>query len=242
MYEIISNDALSDTMMVMELAGDTSRFSNPGQFINIAVDGCFLRRPISVSDYSDGRLRILYNVVGKGTRIIRDMQPGQRLDILAPLGNGFSVQTEPACQVLLGGGVGVAPLPGLAKAMLEKGVRPVVALGFNKASDIVFADEFEQLGIKPLIATVDGSFGTKGFVTDALRETGISPDYFYACGPLPMLRALCSALPCEGQLSLEARMACGYGVCMCCSVKTADGARRICKDGPVFLKSELIWQ
>lgn len=242
MYEIISNTALSKSMMVMELAGDTSRFSNPGQFINIAVEGCFLRRPISVSDYSDGRLRILYNVVGKGTHIMRDLQPGQRLDILAPLGNGFSVQTQPEYQVLLGGGVGVAPLPGLAKALLEKGVRPIVVLGFNNAADIVFEDEFERLGIHPLIATVDGSFGTKGFVTDALRQAGINPDYFYACGPLPMLRALCSSLPCEGQLSLEARMACGYGVCMCCSVKTVDGTRRICKDGPVFLKSELIWQ
>lgn len=240
--KIISNTPATHSMMIMELAGDTSEFTRPGQFINIAVDGCFLRRPISVSDYSDGKIRILYNIVGKGTKILSQMQPGQQLDVLAPLGNGFDVEVNCKTPVLLGGGVGVAPLPGLAKALIAKGIKPIVAMGFNTAADIVLCDEFEKMGITPLIATVDGSAGTKGFVTDALAQGDITPDYFYACGPLPMLRALCQTLECAGQVSLESRMACGYGVCMCCSVKTADGARRVCKDGPVFYKHELIWQ
>lgn len=244
-FKIDSNIQVSEHMMLMRLKGDTSTFTRPGQFVNITIQNCFLRRPFSVCRYSKDSLTILYDIVGKGTTLMERMVPGDELEMLTGLGNGFDTSaSHSATPLLLGGGCGVAPLLGLAEHLLNEGKHPVVALGFNTAKDIVLADEFLKLGISPLISTVDGSEGTRGFVTDALRESGvtITPDshYFYICGPMPMINAVCRSLPCDGEASLESRMACGFGICMCCSIQFPDGSSaRVCKDGPVFKKSTL---
>ena len=188
------------------------------------------------------RIGLLYDVVGEGTAEMSEWQPGYVADVLAPLGNGFDTSRSGESPLLLGGGIGIAPLYQLATDLIAEGKKPVVILGFNSGKDVVWAEEFRKTGAEVHIATVDGSEGTKGFVTDVGACHDPSHGYFYACGPLPMLRALCNTLGIEGELSLEARMACGFGVCMCCSLETRDGAKRICKDGPVFGKEELIWK
>lgn len=244
-FEIYYNQPQSKSMWLMKLKGDTSSFRSPGQFVNIAVDDCFLRRPFSVCRYDNEELWLLYDVVGKGTEIMTRWQTGRKVEMLTALGNGFSTDIAGKTPILMGGGCGVAPMLGLAETLLKENYKPIVALGFNSATDIVLADAFENIGITPLISTVDGSAGIKGFVTDAIAHAveDIKPDkhYFFTCGPLPMLRNINDNMNCDGQLSFDTRMACGFGICMCCSVKTADGARRVCKDGPVFLKNELIW-
>lgn len=241
-FSILSNDRVAKKTWKMVLSGDTSRFVTPGQFANIALEGKYLRRPISVCDYDSRTLTLLYDVVGDGTAQMAGMKPGTELDLLTGLGNGFSVEEKCERPVLIGGGIGVAPLLNLAKALRKAGKEPHVVLGFNTTDDVVLKTEFEEMGIKTIVTTADGSYGIKGFVTDALRGENMVYDYFYACGPLPMMRALCDELPIEGQLSLDERMACGFGICMCCSLETRHGAKRICKDGPVFLKNELIWK
>ena len=242
---IISNEQLTYKTWRMVLEGDIREITDSGQFINIALPGKYLRRPISVSDFApeSGRVTILYDTVGSGTKEMSEMQEGEALDVLVGLGNGFSDPRKHKKVLLLGGGIGVAPLYRLALECKEKGVEPIVILGFNTRNDVIPMKQWlKDEGIETHLATVDGTEGTKGFVTDVIKEKEIKGDYFYACGPMPMLKALCTALQVPGEVSLESRMGCGFGICMCCSVQTKDGAKRICKDGPVFRKEELIWK
>ena len=272
---VISNrpvDALSKVYQ-MELSG-CSEEQRPGQFVNIELDGLFLRRPISVCDWKDGVLTLLYKLVGKGTALMATLQPGARLDVLCSLGNGFDIDipalTRPDVPaftrpLLVGGGIGTAPLYLLARRLKERGVSPTVILGFNTASEIIYEKEFKALGLRTLVTTVDGSYGTPGFVTDALpllasasdpSTVGASVsapssvadpssvgacgyDYCYACGPMPMLRALAPKLASPAQFSLEERMGCGTGICMGCTCPQLTGTKRICKDGPVFRLDEI---
>ncbi len=241
-YKVVSNEQLTAKSWLMVLEGDTQYVTRAGEFVNIALEGKFLRRPISVCDYDEKTITLLYDVVGEGTKAMSRMKEGEELDLLTGLGNGFSEERECRRPALLGGGVGCAPLYNLAKKFLARGVKPVVILGFNSGKDVVSADMFEAIGAELYIATVDGSVGTKGFVTDVIREQGLECDYFYACGPMPMLKALCKGVEWPGEVSLDERMACGFGVCMCCSVETKSGNKRICKEGPVFDKEDLIWK
>ncbi|MBO7300405.1 MAG: dihydroorotate dehydrogenase electron transfer subunit [Tidjanibacter sp.] len=242
LYKVVSNVRLSAKTMQMVLEGDTQYITRSGQFVNVAVEGKFLRRPISVCDYDENTITLLYDVVGEGTRAMSQMEVGTMLDLLTGLGNGFTEDEPTQHPVLLGGGIGCAPLYNLAKKLIARGVEPVVVLGFNSDSDVVAEDMFKELGIATYVATVDGSYGTKGFVTDVIREYDLQGDYFYACGPMPMLRAVCGGLEWSGEVSLDERMACGFGVCMCCSIETKSGVKRICKEGPVFRKEDLIWK
>ena len=238
LYTVTGNQELAPGVWEMSLAGDTSPITTPGQFINIKLDGFFLRRPISVCDWDSRGLTIIYKVVGKGTAVMSAMQPGQELDVLSGLGNGFDVAKCGQRTVVIGGGAGVPPMYGLAKRLLAAGKAPSAVLGFNTESEIFYEDQFRKLGIETVVTTVDGSYGQKGFVTDALPE---SYDYFCACGPLPMLKAVYNASSTSGLLSFEERMGCGFGACMGCSCKTKYGSKRICKDGPVLEKGEIIW-
>ena len=238
-YNIESNEPLTQTVYRMRLLGDTSAFSKPGQFLNIALDGFFLRRPISVCDYDETGVTILYKVVGKGTAQMAAMQPGQTLDVLTSLGNGYDISKCGSHALLLGGGVGVPPLFRLCKALLKSGRQVSVVLGFNTKDEVFYEADFRALGADVTVATADGSYGVKGFVTDALPE---SYDYFFACGPEPMLKAVCKATATSGQLSFEERMGCGFGACMGCSCKTLTGYKRICKEGPVLEKEEIRWE
>ena len=239
-FEIKENIKIAKDVYKMILSGDTSDITKPGQFINIQLDGFYLRRPISVCDYDDKTVTIIYKVVGKGTEVMAKMQPGEKLDILTGLGNGFDVTKTGDKPVLVGGGVGVPPMYNLAKVLIEEGKKPVAILGFNKEEEIFYKDEFEALGVKTYITTVDGSVGIKGFVTDALKEID-GYTYVCTCGPEPMLKALYNACTTSGQFSFEERMGCGFGACMGCSCKTKYGNKRICKDGPILEKEEIIW-
>ena len=241
-YTVVDNRWIGTNTMMMILEGATERFSAPGQFISIAVPGFTLRRPISVCDIEGDYITIVYDVVGHGTEALSEMEAGRKLDILPALGNGFDMSKCGERPVLLGGGVGCPPIYSLAKNLLSIDVLPTVVLGFNTDERMIMIEQFENLDIPFYVATVDGSYGTQGFVTDVIAREALNPDYFYACGPLPMLRALCTQLDIPGQVSLEARMACGFGVCMCCSLETRRGPKRICKDGPVFDKEDLIWK
>ena len=238
-FEVLSNTQLTDCVYKMVLAGDTSAITAPGQFVNIQLEGHFLRRPISVCDYSCDTLTIVYKVVGKGTEAMSRMDAGRELDILTGLGNGFAIKEGSVKPVLVGGGVGVPPMYLLCKRLLEKGVKPQVVLGFGSEKDVILADEFRALGVDVHITTNDGSVGIKGFVTDAMKT--LDYDYFYACCPEPMLKALCMQTTTSGLLSFEERMGCGFGACMGCSCETKYGKKRICKDGPVLEKEEIIW-
>ncbi len=241
LFTIVSNEPLTDAVWRMVLAGDTQAVTAPGQFVDVAVEGLFLRRPISVCDCEEGRLTLIYKVVGEGTARMSRMTAGATLDLLTGLGNGFTLPDEVQRPLLVGGGVGVPPLYLLAKRWIAAG-RPVqVVLGFNTASECFYEAEFRALGCDVTLATADGSAGVKGFVTTVIAERKMDFDYFQACGPLPMLRALCEALPQEGQLSFEERMGCGFGACMGCSCATKQGHKRICKEGPVLEKNEVIW-
>lgn len=239
LFEIIENIPLTDTVMRMKLRGDTSANSAPGQFINIKLDGLYLRRPISVCDCADGVYTIIYKVVGKGTEQMREMKEGT-LDVLTGLGNGYDTSLSGDHPVLLGGGVGVPPLYLLAKKLITEGKKVSVILGFNTKDEIFYEEEFRALGADVTVTTVDGSYGVKGFVTDAMRDMEYT--YFYTCGPEPMLKAIYNTASTSGQLSFEERMGCGFGACMGCSCKTLYGNKRICKDGPVLVKEEIIWE
>lgn len=236
-FEIQSNEALTADVYRMVMAGDTSAVTNPGQFVEIALPGKFLRRPISVNDYSEGKLTIIYKVVGTGTEQMTGLKPGEKLDVLTGLGNGYDTSLSGDAPVLVGGGVGVPPLYALCKKLLGEGKKPSVILGFNKESEIFLAKEFEALGVPTYIATADGSVGTKGFVTDVLKDLGYT--YFYSCGPMPVFRAMEKVVATSGQYSFEERMGCGFGACMGCSIQTKSGAKRVCKDGPVFVREEV---
>ncbi|MBE6550073.1 MAG: dihydroorotate dehydrogenase electron transfer subunit [Ruminococcaceae bacterium] len=237
-FEITENTALTSNVYRMRLAGDTSDIRE-GQFVNILIDGLYLRRPISVCDCTDGELTLIYKVVGKGTEKMAQMKSG-KLDILTGLGNGYDTSTAGDKPLLLGGGVGVPPLYLLAKKLIAEGKQVTVVLGFNTKDEIFYENEFKALGATVYVTTVDGSYGIKGFVTDAMKD--IEYTYFYTCGPEPMLKAIYNASLTEGQLSFEERMGCGFGACMGCSCKTIYGNKRICKDGPVLRKEEILWQ
>ena len=240
-YTILSNEPLTPAVYRMVLEGDTQYITRSGQFINIELTGKYLRRPISVADYDDKTVTIIYKVVGSGTEQMRGMAQGEKLDILTGLGNGFSTDNDAKRPLLVGGGVGVPPLYNLCKRLLSEGKRPTVIIGFNTKAELFYEEEFKALGVDVVVATADGSAGVKGFVTDAIREAKVEFDYLYTCGPLPMLKALYDATDVPAEFSFEERMGCGFGACMGCSCKTKYGNKRICKDGPVLKREEIIW-
>ena len=237
--KIKSNICIAPTVYKMVLSGDVSDITAPGQFVNIQLSGLYLRRPISVCDVEGDKLTIIYKAVGKGTRQMAGMQEGE-LDILTGLGNGYDLSVSGENPVLLGGGVGVPPMYLLAKKLIAEGKKVNVILGFNTKSEVFYENEFEKLGCRVTVTTVDGSYGEKGFVTDALQTIDYS--YFYTCGPEPMLKAVYRATNTSGQMSFEKRMGCGFGACMGCSCKTITGYKRICKEGPVMRKEEILWE
>ena len=239
-FNILSNEALTDSVYKMTLAGDTSAITAAGQFVNIQLEGKFLRRPISVCDYDNETLTIVYKVVGKGTEQMSAMTAGEKLDILTGLGNGYDLSLSGDKPVLLGGGVGVPPMYNLAKKLLAQGKDVTVILGFNTKSEVFYEEEFKALGCKVIVATADGSHGVKGFATTPLAELDYT--YFYTCGPEPMLKAVYKATNTSGQMSFEERMGCGFGACMGCACKTLTGYKRICKEGPVMKKEEILWE
>lgn len=238
LFTLEKKRALTRDVFEMTLSGDTSAMSRPGQFTDVRVEGKFLRRPFSVCDWDDAALTVVFRAVGDGTRRLASLAPGARLDLLTGLGNGFDADRSGASPLLIGGGSGVSPLYGLCRRLIAAGKRPRVFLGFGTSADVFYADEFRALGASALVATADGSAGERGLVTDIMPQNA---EYFYACGPEAMLRAVCGALDCGGEASLEARMGCGFGACMGCTRMTPDGPKRVCRDGPVFRKEELIW-
>lgn len=238
-FKILTNEALTSSVYRMTLEGDTSAITAPGQFVNIRLEGRFLRRPISVCDWEEGKLTLVYKVVGHGTAQMAAMAPGEKLDILTGLGNGYDLGLVGDAPLLVGGGVGVPPMYGLAKHLRAMGKEVQVILGFNTKAEIFYEQEFKDLGCTVTVTTADGSYGVKGFVTDAMKNMHYS--HFCACGPEPMLKALYAASTTSGQMSFEERMGCGFGACMGCSCKTLTGNKRICKDGPVMKKEEILW-
>ena len=239
-FIITENTALTQSVYKMKLKGDTSAFTAPGQFLNIRIEGLYLRRPISLCDVSEEDMTIIYKVVGKGTEAMSEMKEGTELDILTGLGNGYDLTITGDAPLLVGGGVGVPPMYYLAKRLLAQGKKVSVILGFNTADEIFYEEEFKALGCDVKVTTVDGSVGVKGFVTDALPE---SFSHVCACGPEPMLKALYKATAeVSGQFSFEERMGCGFGACVGCTCKTITGYKRICKDGPVMKKEEILWE
>ncbi|MBE6596498.1 MAG: dihydroorotate dehydrogenase electron transfer subunit [Ruminococcaceae bacterium] len=239
--KVNENIQLTDSIYKMILCGDVSAIKNSGEFINIEIPELFLRRPISVCDFDEKSVTIIYKVVGKGTEKLAEAKVGDSFDVLLGLGNGYNTATTKVGDrvLLLGGGVGVPPLYNLAKRLIGEGKAVTVVLGFNTASEIFYEKEFAALGAEVRVTTVDGSYGIKGFVTDAISDVDYA--YFYTCGPEPMLKAVYRSTKTEGQFSFESRMGCGFGACMGCSCKTNFGNKRICKDGPVFLKEEILW-
>lgn len=240
-FSVKSNEKIAPSTWKMVLRGDTSEISGSGQFVDIAIDGMYLRRPISVCDRTSNTLTLVYKTVGKGTEAMSALKYAAKVNILTGLGNGFSVGQCKERALLVGGGVGIAPLVLLSKELAAAGKRQTVILGFNTADEIMLGEEFASLGADLYIATMDGSAGTKGFVTDVLKKKKIRADYFYACGPKPMLKALCECTELPGQVSMEERMGCGFGICFGCSLDTAYGPKRVCKDGPVFKKEDIVW-
>ena len=238
-FTIERSRPLARDVVELRLRGDTAAITAPGQFVNIRLTGKFLRRPISVCNVAGDELTLIYKIVGGGTRQLAAMQPGQTLDLLTGLGNGYDLSPAGDAPVLLGGGVGTPPMYWLARELIAQGKHVRAVLGFNSAEDVFYEEELRSLGADVTVTTVDGSYGKKGFVTDGLPE---DYSYFYACGPEPMLRAVYRATKTSGQLSFEERMGCGFGACMGCSCKTLTGCKRICKDGPVLRKEEIAWE
>ena len=238
-FQIVENRALTDSVYKMTLRGDTSAITAPGQFVNIQLDGLYLRRPISVCDVEGDLLTIIYKVVGKGTEKMSQMVGGT-LDVLTGLGNGYDLAKAGDRPLLIGGGVGVPPMYLLCKQLCEMGKNVQVILGFNTKNEVFYEKEFQALGADVTVTTVDGSYGVFGFVTNGMENMAYS--YFYACGPEPMLKAVYRASSTSGQMSFEKRMGCGFGACMGCSCKTITGYKRICKEGPVLEKEEILWE
>ncbi len=237
--KVESNKKIAYNVYEMLLNGDCLDITASGQFINIKIDGFYLRRPISVCDYSDNSVLIIYKVVGKGTEVMSTMSVDTELDVLVGLGNGYNLAKSGDKPLLLGGGAGVPPMYRLCKDLIVEGKTPSVILGFNSKCDVFYENEFAALGVKTYVTTADGSYGTKGFVTDVMKDLDYT--YFYTCGPEPMLKAICNVADTSGQLSFEERMGCGFGACMGCSCKTLTGNKRICKEGPVLEKEEILW-
>jgi dihydroorotate dehydrogenase electron transfer subunit len=240
LFTVQSNAALAAGVYAMRLSGDTSGITAPGQFVNIALDGFYLRRPISVCDWDEGSLLLIYKAVGHGTEYMSALGAGAQLDLLTGLGNGYDTERAGKLSLLIGGGAGVPPMYALAKKLQREGKNYAVLLGFNGTEDSFGIDMFKALGAPVLVSTADGSIGKKGFVTDLVGDAG-DFDYSFACGPEPMLKAVYNALPCGGQYSFEERMGCGFGACMGCTCQTKYGAKRICRDGPVLDREEIIW-
>ena len=238
-YTVESNRRIARDIWEMVLCGDNSAITRPGQFVNLLIEGCYLRRPLSVCNVESDRLTLIYKVVGKGTEILSRTQSGTVINTLSGLGNGFDVTRAGERPLLVGGGVGVPPMYLLCRRLIENGAKPVVVLGFNTADDVFYRAEFEALGAEVHIATADGSVGTRGFVTDVVKN--LTYTYFYTCGPLPMFYALERTVKTEGEYSFEERMGCGFGACMGCSCKTKYGTKRICVNGPVLKREEIIW-
>ena len=250
-FTVTENRALTKDVYRITLKGDTRGLARPGQFVQVQVLGFYLRRPLSVFDWQaaeNGWLVLVYKALGHGTEALAQVPAGAALDLLTGLGNGFMTDAPGAAQanipLLLGGGIGVPPLYGLCKTLLHEGKTPIAVLGFNTNGETILREDFEALGVKTLVTTVDGSYGTRGFVTDAAAQLAGGFDYVYTCGPEPMLKAvyaLCQRAGVGGQFSFEERMACGFGACMGCSCHTKYGSKRICKDGPVLLMEEIVW-
>lgn len=238
---VTSNEKLVENVYKMTLQGDLGEIKAPGQFVNIKIDGLFLRRPISVCDVNGDKLTIIYKKVGKGTEQMSNMGPGEKLQTLTGLGNGYSLNVSGKSPLLIGGGVGVPPMYYLARKLIEKGITPSVILGFNKKEEVFYEDEFRNLGCNVIVTTVDGSTGIRGFVTDAMKKS-IEYSHIYCCGPEPMLKAVYKESKTGASFSFEERMGCGFGACMGCSCKTITGYKRICKDGPVMEKEEILWE
>ena len=238
-FTIKENVALTPWVWRMVLEGDTSEVQVPGRFVNVKLDGLFLRRPISVCDATSDTLTLVYKVVGEGTEKMSRMQAGEQLDILTGLGNGYNTEKSGDRPVLVGGGVGVPPLYLLCRRLIAEGKKPTVILGFGRRDEVFYEEEFRALGVEVFVTTVDGSYGEKGFAT--LPMEGLDYTYVYTCGPEPMLHAVSNASKTSGQFSFEERMGCGFGACMGCSCKTKYGNKRICREGPVLEKEEIIW-
>jgi dihydroorotate dehydrogenase electron transfer subunit len=241
LFEIKGNQAVAPGCYLLSLEGDASAVAASGQFVQLALPGRYLRRPISICDYDARHLLLLYKVVGAGTDQLSEMKVGEQIEVISGLGNGFCPENTAQKALLVGGGMGVAPLYRLAKDLLAAGKAVHVILGFNTAAEVCLETEFKALGVDVTISTADGSKGVKGFVTDAIQTLAQDYDYFYTCGPMVMMKAVCQLCPTEGEASLEERMGCGFGICYGCTIKTAKGAKRVCADGPVFAKGDLLW-
>lgn len=239
-FKITSNENIAPSVYKMVLAGDTSDITAPGQFVNIKLEGFYLRRPISICDYDGDSLTLIYKTVGGGTENLSLKKSGDELDLLISLGNGFDTRESGDKPLVIGGGVGIPPLYALCKKLISEGKKPAVILGFNTRTEIFYENEFKALGCEVFITTADGSHGIKGFVTAAMDKTEYS--YIYSCGPLPMFKAVNANAETSGQFSFEERMGCGFGACMGCSLMTKNGAKRVCKDGPVFEREEIEWE
>ena len=238
-FKLESNRCIARNTYEWVLRGDISDITAPGQFVNIKLDGFYLRRPISVCDAEDGKLTIIYKAVGEGTEKMAEMKEGRDLLVLSGLGNGYDLAKSGERPLLIGGGAGVPPMYMLAKELIAEGKKPTVILGFGSSDEVFYEEEFRELGAEVIVTTVDGSYGVRGFVTDAMG--GLDYTYFYTCGPEPMLKAVYAKSESEGQFSFEERMGCGFGACMGCSCKTKYQNKRICRDGPVLVKEEIIW-
>ena len=238
LFEILENRPLTAAVMQIRLKGDCSAIKKPGQFVDIKIEGLFLRRPLSVCDCEDGVITLVYKVLGSGTEKLSTMQSGS-LDLLTGLGNGFDPSLSGERPLLIAGGLGFTPLYILAKELIKEGKCPSVILGFNSAEAVIYEDEFKALGAAVTVCTADGSYGVKGFVTEAMKGRDYS--YFYTCGPESMYRPVYDCAKSDGEFSFEARMGCGFGACMGCTVPTRDGYKRVCKDGPILYKEEIVW-
>lgn len=240
-YKILSNQLIADGVYRMTLAGDTSAILRGGQFCDVAVDGFFLRRPLAVTEWDSEKFSIIYKVIGQGTEVMAAMQPGESVNVLTGLGNGFDASAAKSHALVVAGGIGASPCFSLVKELRARGVEVTVVLGYNRASDVILEAEYKALGATVAVSTMDGSAGIKGLVTDAIAQLKPQYDYFYTCGPKVMMKAVCEALEGDGQVSLEERMGCGCGICYGCTCHTTKGAKRVCADGPVFKKEEVVW-
>ena len=239
-YTVTENACIAEKIYKMILSGDISEIKAPGQFVNLKLDGFFLRRPISVCDAENNNLTLIYKIVGKGTDRMSKLKAGKKLDVLTGLGNGYDITLSGNNPLLVGGGVGIPPLYMLCKRLIEKKAKPTIILGFGTAGEVFYENEFKELGVPVYVTTADGSYGQKGFVTDVMKNLHYT--YFYACGPEPMFRAIDKIAQTGGQYSFEERMGCGFGACMGCSCKTLAGSKRICREGPVMKREEIIWE
>jgi len=239
-YKIINHTQLTENVFKLIIEGNTSTVKRAGQFVNIQIDNFYLRRPISVCDYDDNTITLIYKILGEGTEALSKYRVGDYLDLLVGLGNGFNVDAECQKPLVIGGGVGVPPLYNLTKKLLEKGKNPTLVICFNTEKEIFLYNEFKNLGLNVFVATLDGSFGTKGYFSNVIKENCLNYDYYYACGNLPMIKNIHSFMQVEGQISFEERMGCGFGGCMGCSIKTRNGYKKVCTD-TVLLSNEVIF-